>query len=135
MKWYLRALKNYAKFEGRARRTEYWMFLLINLVISFVLSIFGYLIQDGSGQVGFFSIIYTLYGIAVLIPGIAVTVRRLHDVGKKGWWIFIVLVPLIGWVLMLVFLFTDSQPGDNQYGPNPKGVPESGTKSSFTLWV
>lgn len=143
MQWYLSVLKKYATFEGRARRSEYWTFSLINLVISLVLSFLGYLSQDGSGKVGFFGIISTLYGIAVLIPGLAVTVRRLHDVGKNGWWIFIVFVPFIGWILMLTFLLTDSEPGDNQYGPNPKGVPTGGDISisrpgkspSFTIWV
>ena len=143
MEWYLKVLKNYATFEGRARRTEYWMFSLINYGIFLVLSFIGYMSQDGSGQVGFFGIISLMYGTAVLIPGIAVTVRRLHDIGRSGLWYFIFLVPLIGWVWMLVLLFTDSQPGDNQYGPNPKGIPVggkkgepgSGTKSSFTIWV
>jgi uncharacterized membrane protein YhaH (DUF805 family) len=143
MQLYLSVLKKYATFQGRARRSEYWTFSLINLAISLVLSILGYLTQGGSGEVGFFGIISTLYGLAVLIPGLAVTVRRLHDVGKNGWWIFIVLVPLIGWILLLVFLITDSDPGDNQYGPNPKGIPAGGervisrpgTSSSFTIWV
>jgi len=140
---YLKVLKNYATFEGRARRTEYWMFSLINFGISLITSFFVYMSQDSTGLAGFFSIISTLYGIAILIPGLAVTVRRLHDIGKSGWWWFIGLVPLIGWAWMLLLLFTDSQPGDNQYGPNPKGVPVggkkrepgSGTKRSFTLWV
>ncbi|TFH42664.1 MAG: DUF805 domain-containing protein [ANME-2 cluster archaeon] len=122
MKWYLSVLIKYATFKGRARRTEFWMFSLINFAISFILSILGYLSIDGSGQYRFFSIIYLLYGIAVLVPGIAVTVRRFHDIGKNGWWIFIVLVPIIGWILMLTFLFSNSEPGDNQYGSNPKSA-------------
>ena len=123
MGWYLKVLKNYATFKGRARRTEYWMFSLINFGISLITSFFMYMTQDSTDLAGIFSIIFTLYGIAILIPGMAVTVRRLHDVGKSGWWCLIVFVPLIGWVWMLVLFFTDSQPGANQYGPNTKEVP------------
>lgn len=122
MQWYIKVLKNYAKFEGRARRTEFWMFSLINFGISTISSFIWYMSQNGSGTANFLGLIFTLYGLAVIIPGIAVTVRRLHDIGKSGWWFFIVLVPFIGWVWMLWLLFTDSQPGNNQYGPNPKGV-------------
>jgi uncharacterized membrane protein YhaH (DUF805 family) len=116
MNWYLDVLKNkYATFDGRARRKEYWMFFLVNLIISLVLGfiegIFG-----GPGLLGL------LYSLAVLIPSIAVTVRRLHDTGRSGWWILIGLIPVIGWIVLLVFMLMDSQPGSNQYGPNPKGA-------------
>jgi uncharacterized membrane protein YhaH (DUF805 family) len=108
-------LKKYAVFSGRARRKEYWMFVLINLIITFVL----YLIE---GLVGGPGILGGLYSLAVLIPAIAVGVRRLHDTNRSGWWLLIGLIPLIGTIVLLVFLVQDSQPGENQYGPNPKAA-------------
>lgn len=143
MEWYLEVLKKYATFKGRARRTEFWTFTLINCVISFALSFLRFMIQDGLREFGFINIIASLFALSILIPAIAVTVRRLHDTGKSGWWYFIFLVPIIGWFLLLVFLVTDSEPGENQYGPNPKGVtaaakqsePASGRTSTFTIWV
>ncbi len=113
MNWYLKVLKKYAVFSGRARRTEYWMFLLFNFIIAFVLG-FVEGLAGGPGIVGM------LYGLAVLIPGIAVAVRRLHDTDRSGWWLFINLIPLIGAIVILVFMVQDSTPGENQYGPNPK---------------
>ena len=115
MNWYLEVLKKYAVFEGRARRTEYWMFFLFNLIISFVI---GFV----EGMFGSPGILYLIYALAVLIPGIAVSVRRLHDIGKSGWWILIGLVPLVGPIILLVFAVMDSQPGDNEFGPNPKAA-------------
>lgn len=113
MDWYLKVLRQYADFEGRARRTEYWMFALFNIIIAFVLGFVEGLV-GGPGILGF------LYGLAVLLPGIAVSVRRLHDTGKSGWLLLIAFIPLIGAIVLLVFMVMDSQPGDNQYGPNPK---------------
>ncbi len=113
MNWYLEVLKKYAVFEGRSRRKEYWMFFLFNFIISFVL---GFV----EGLVGGPGILYLIYALAVFIPGLAVTVRRLHDIGKSGWWILIGIVPLIGAIVLLIFAVMDSQPGDNEYGPNPK---------------
>ena len=120
MHWYLDVLKKYAVFNERARRKEYWMFFLFNIIICFVLGfVEGLLgIAAGSGT-GVLSILYVL---AVLIPGIAVSVRRLHDTNRSGWWLLIGLVPLIGSIVLLVFMVQDSQPGENQYGPNPKAV-------------
>ena len=115
MNWYLAALKNYAGFSGRARRREFWSFVLFNVIFSIAALILDYVI----GTVVLF---YIIYALAVLIPGLAVTVRRLHDVGKSGWMIFIDLIPLIGPIWLLVLLFTDSIPGENQYGPNPKEI-------------
>jgi len=111
MDWYLDVLKKYAVFEGRARRKEYWMFFLFNIIIAVVLGII-----DGILGIGVLSAIYML---AVLVPGIAVTVRRLHDTGRSGWWILIGLVPIVGLVL-LVFMFLDGTPGPNKYGPSPQ---------------
>ena len=113
MNWYLEVLKKYAVFSGRARRKEYWMFLLFNIIIGLVLGVLEGL-AGGPGVLG------SIYGLAVLIPGIAVSARRLHDTDRSGWWLLIGLIPLIGAIVLLVFMVQDSQPGENQYGPNPK---------------
>ena len=122
MSWYLEALKKYAVFSGRSRRREYWYFVLFNIIVSIVLgAIDGLLLGtlDSGMGVGLLSGIYSL---AVLIPTLAVTVRRLHDIDRSGWWILIGLVPLIGVIVLLVFALLDGTPGDNRYGPNPKGA-------------
>ena len=122
MNWYLEALKKYAVFSGRARRKEYWYFVLFHLIIIIVLGAIDdatqSFISPGMG-IGLLSGIYTL---AVLIPGIAVLVRRLHDTGRSGWWILIHFIPLIGAIVLLVFAIQDSKPGKNQHGANPKGA-------------
>lgn len=118
MNWYLKVLKNYAVFQGRARRTEFWMFVLINFVVAFVLTlvdmVLGTMTSSGYGMLG------TLYGLAVLVPSIAVSVRRLHDTNRSGWWYLLIFVPLIGTIALLVFFVQDSQPENNRFGPNPK---------------
>ena len=119
MSWYLEVLKKYAVFDGRARRKEYWMFFLINIVVSVVLIAIDKLIGTFSHQAGF-GLLQGLYSLALLIPSIAVTVRRLHDTGRTGWWILIGLVPVVGGIILLIFMVLDSEPGTNQYGPNPK---------------
>ncbi len=115
MNWYLAVLKNYAGFNGRAGRSEYWMFFLINLVIAVVLYVIGTLIHS--------QIIYYLYSLAVLIPGLAVAFRRLHDTGKSAWWILIALIPFIGGIWLIVLLAAQGVQGNNQYGPDPKSLP------------
>ena len=121
MQWYLAVLKNYAGFSGRARRQEFWMFVLVNFVISIVLSIIDLAIgtRTNSG-VGLLS---TIYSLAVLIPSIAVAFRRLHDTDRSGWWILIGLVPCVGFIILIVFYAMEGNRGDNQYGPDPKLVP------------
>jgi len=119
LSWYLEALNKYAVFSRRARRKEFWMFFFINLLISVVLIAIDSLIGTFSPQTGF-GLLQGLYSLAVLIPSIAVTVRRLHDTGRTGWWILIGLIPIIGGIVLLIFMVLDSQPGVNQYGPNPK---------------
>jgi uncharacterized membrane protein YhaH (DUF805 family) len=121
MKWYITALKKYAVFSGRARRREYWMFLIFNTIFATVATVLDSVLGTDIEELGY-GIIYVLYALAVLLPGLAVTVRRLHDVGKSGWWIFINLVPVIGFFWFLGLLLTDSQPGINKYGPNPKAI-------------
>ena len=113
MDQYIATLKRYADFSGRSRRKEYWMFVLINFIIAIVLAV----IESIIGTQG---IIGMLFSLLILVPGIAVTVRRLHDTGRSGWWILIALVPLVGGIVLLVFCAMDSEPGDNEYGPNPK---------------
>ena len=120
MNWYITALKKYTVFSGRARRKEYWMFVLFNVIFSFIAVGLDFLlsqIMGWDGGVGIFSILYSL---AITLPSLAVAVRRLHDIGKSGWWFFITLVPLVGSIWYLILLVTDSQPGENEYGPNPK---------------
>jgi uncharacterized membrane protein YhaH (DUF805 family) len=121
MNWYFQVLKKYAVFGGRARRKEYWYFVLFNILISIVLAIIDRVAGtlSASGGIG---LLGGLYMLAVLIPGLAVSVRRLHDTNRSGWWFLIVLVPLIGAIVLLVFFVQDSQPSENQYGPNPKAV-------------
>ena len=106
----------YATFSGRARRSEYWYFILLNLIVGVVFAILSTFL----GNIG--TILACLYELAVLIPSLAVIWRRLHDIGKSGGWAFISFVPLAGVIILLVFLCRDSQPGENQYGPNPKGA-------------
>ncbi len=121
MKWYLAVIKKYAEFKGRASRQEFWMFFLFNLIFALVAVVLDNVFGTDFQDIGY-GIFYTLYMLAVLLPTLAVEIRRLHDIGKSGWWIFISLVPLAGSIWLIVLLATDGQPGENQYGPNPKEV-------------
>jgi uncharacterized membrane protein YhaH (DUF805 family) len=119
MNWYLKVLKQYADFSGRARRKEYWMFALFNAIFAIVSMILDNAL--GLTIAGLpYGAFYLLYVLAVLIPGLAVAVRRLHDVGKSGWMLLIGLIPIIGGIWLLVLMVTDSNTGDNEYGANPK---------------
>jgi uncharacterized membrane protein YhaH (DUF805 family) len=118
MNWYVEVLKKYAVFEGRARRSEYWFFFLFNFLISLGISIVVGVLSSAAGvDLSFLSFVYAL---AVLIPSIAVAVRRLHDTDRSGWWILISLIPCVGTIILLVFLVQDSTPGPNRFGANPK---------------
>ncbi|OYW39782.1 MAG: hypothetical protein B7Z35_03200 [Hydrogenophilales bacterium 12-61-10] len=119
MNWYLGVLKQYAVFKGRARRKEYWFFILFNLIASLVLTGVDFMTGSLDAELGM-GLLSGLYSLAVLIPSLAVTVRRLHDTGRTGWWLLIGLIPLIGAIVLLVFMLLDSQPGDNEYGAHPK---------------
>jgi uncharacterized membrane protein YhaH (DUF805 family) len=121
MNWYLQVLKKYAVFSGRARRKEYWMFTLFNIIFAAVAALLDNLLGTAIEGMGY-GIIYILYVLAVLIPGIAVSVRRLHDIGKSGWMLLLYLIPLVGAIWILVYLVTDSNPGENEFGPNPKEI-------------
>ncbi len=131
---YTSMFKKYAQFNGRSRRSEYWFAYLMNYIVCFVLAFIMYipLIKDiiaygeptaaSLGTIGVFAILLTLYGFAYIIPGLAIVVRRLHDTGKSGWYALFSLIPWIGSIILIIFLAMDSQPGPNQYGPNPKGM-------------
>lgn len=121
MNWYLKVLKQYADFNGRARRKEYWMFVLFNLIFSVIAMILDNVFGIAMEGIGY-GPLYGIYLLAIILPSLAVAVRRLHDIGKSGWMILITLIPLIGGIWLLVLLATDSNPGDNQYGPNPKEI-------------
>ena len=126
MEWYLKVLKNYAVFQGRARRKEYWMYTLFNVLVLIVLSILDRVLGLASETYGI-GPLYVLYALAVLIPGLAVGVRRLHDIDKSGWWMLIALIPLIGGIVLLVFSVLEGTSGSNRFGPDPKagegGIP------------
>jgi uncharacterized membrane protein YhaH (DUF805 family) len=118
MNWYATVLKKYAVFSGRARRKEYWMFVLFNLIIAlvivFVLGFFGALTGSGSGLSGLVSVYY----LAILIPTIAVAVRRMHDTDHSGWW---ALFPIVN----LIFALIEGTQGDNRFGPDPKAAAQA----------
>jgi uncharacterized membrane protein YhaH (DUF805 family) len=122
MNWYLTVLKKYAVFSGRARRKEYWMFFLFNVIFTILATVLDNLLGTAIEDLGY-GFFYIVYALAVLVPSLAVAVRRLHDIGKSGWWLLVSFVPLIGGIWLLVLLATDSQPGENEYGPNPKENP------------
>ena len=119
MEWYLKVLRQFTDFEGRARRKEYWMYTLVNaifLLIAITLdNVLGLANEDY-----FIGPIYMVYALAVILPGLAVSVRRLHDVGKSGWMILISFIPIIGGIWLLILFVTDGQVGENEYGLNPK---------------
>lgn len=121
MNWYLKVLKQYADFSGRARRKEYWMFFLFNMIFAFLAAIIDNVVGTASPELGY-GIFYGIYALAMFIPGLAVGVRRLHDVGKSGWMLLIAFIPLIGAIWLLVLLLTDSQEGTNNWGENPKEI-------------
>ena len=121
MNWYLKCWKQYVDFSGRARRKEYWIFSLINCIIIFFLYILQ-IVSIESTLWPIFPIVFFLYAAAVLLPWLAVSIRRLHDIGKSGWWYLIYLIPIIGAIWLTVLMCLDSEPGENQWGENPKEI-------------
>lgn len=120
IEWYKKVVfENYANFKGRARRSEYWYFLLANFIVSVIAAII-----DNVAGLNFaplpYGWLYFANALLVIIPGLAVAVRRLHDVGKSGWFFFIILIPLIGSIWLLVLFCTEGTQGTNEYGPDPK---------------
>lgn len=114
MNWYVKCWQQYADFSGRARRSEYWYFVLFNFLVEVVIGAIEYMLG--------ISFLTPLYGLAVFVPSLAVCVRRMHDVGKSGWYVLICLIPIIGWIWSLILYCRDSQSGMNEWGPNPKEI-------------
>ncbi len=121
MNWFLVALKKYATFSGRAQRAEYWYFFLFYILTFIGLSFIDGITGTFSEEAGI-GLLSGLYSLAILIPSLAVGVRRLHDTGRSGWWLLVGIIPLIGAIVLLIFFVQDSVPGDNLYGSNPKAT-------------
>jgi len=121
--WYLKVLNQYSDFKSRARRKEYWMFALFNFIISMLIvgvdNALGFSFNY-TGNVSGTGVFNLLYNLLILIPSLAVAVRRLHDIGKSGWMLLIGLIPLVGVIWLLILLLRDSEARENKYGPNPK---------------
>ena len=136
MSWYTKVLKQYVDFSGRARRTEYWMFTLFNVIILVVLGFvdnalgFGsFTGSSGGGSLAFsanLGLLGALYSLAVLLPSLAVAVRRLHDTNRSGWWLLIGLIPFLGGIVLLVFMVLEGTRGPNAHGPDPKMAAQQG---------
>ncbi len=117
MNYYSICLSKFADFSGRARRREYWTFALVNCLIAMLLLILGLAFGEDSPAS---NIMVTIFYLIMLVPNLSVSVRRLHDIGKSGWYMFLSLIPLIGGLILLIWSLMDSEPGENQYGKNPK---------------
>jgi uncharacterized membrane protein YhaH (DUF805 family) len=113
--------RKYADFHGRARRSEYWFFILFTAIVGTVAGTLDAILGLRSGTYGGTGPIQGLLQLALLIPTLAVGARRLHDTGRSGWWLLIGLIPIVGWIILIVFFVQESQQA-NQYGPNPKGL-------------
>lgn len=131
---YKSMFKKYAQFNGRSRRSEYWLASVMNMIIvmAFYFIMFIPMMIDitnngepsglTAGIMGIFGLLIFAYAMAILVPSLAMSVRRLHDTGRSGWFLLLNLIPYIGGIIIFVFSVLDSQPGANQYGPNPKGL-------------
>lgn len=121
MKYFNNVIKKYATFSGRARRKEYWMFALVSAIISLVLgfidNLAGLQIAAGNTAIPVLTLLFELF---ILVPSLAVTARRLHDIGKSGWWILISLIPIIGEIVLFIFTVIKGNAGANKYGEDPK---------------
>ena len=115
MNWFIKVLKQYADFNGRARRKEYWMFTLFSSLISYAIQGIYY-----TTEMEPFNYLNMAFSIAILIPSLAVSVRRLHDVNKSGWFLLLYLLPIVGWIWLLILLCKNGEEGPNQYGSDPK---------------
>ncbi len=123
MKYYFKAFNNFSNFNGRARRKDYWMYLLFNLIFGLVAIILDNVFGLAFESIGY-GVIYLLYSLITFIPSLSVTVRRLHDKSKSGWYILLAIIPIIGGIVLLFILAADGDPGENEYGMNPKELPE-----------
>ena len=136
--WYLQVLKKYIVFSGRARRNEFWMFQIFNTLTFIIFPIISTIFPIIIGwDLDLILIVYGLsmglYGLGTLIPSLAVSIRRLHDTGRSGWWLLIGLMPLVGWILTLIWYLSDSEVGENKYGPNPKLMEGDPTKDVHSI--
>ncbi|WP_429011526.1 DUF805 domain-containing protein [Aeromonas veronii] len=120
MKWYISVLKQYAVFSGRARRTEYWMFVLCNVIVMLLLGMVDKLIGGDN------ELISSIYSLAVLLPSLAVAARRLHDTDRSAWWLLLGLIPIIGTLVLIYFMVCNGQQGPNRFGDDPKAGPSQG---------
>ena len=119
MNWYLGVLKKYAVFQGRARRREYWFFQLFNFLAVFVLAIVD-VFSGNYNDLFRIGLLSGLYLLAVLLPCIAVSVRRLHDTDRSGWWVLLACIPVLGAIVLIIFFLLDGTPGSNRFGESPK---------------
>ena len=118
--------KHYADFHGRASRSEYWYYVLYYFLLSLVvalldISVVNPMLGTTPEQAAQGGLLQMIYGLALFLPSLAIGVRRLHDIGRSGWWLLLSFIPIIGFLVLLYWFVQDSEPGDNQYGPNPKG--------------
>ncbi|MCC0090486.1 DUF805 domain-containing protein [Aeromonas veronii] len=120
MNWYISVLKQYAVFSGRARRTEYWMFVLCNVIVMLLLGMVDKLIGGDK------ELISSIYSLAVLLPSLAVAARRLHDTDRSAWWLLLGLIPIIGTLVLIYFMVCNGQQGPNRFGDDPKVAPSQG---------
>ena len=120
MNWYISVLKQYAVFSGRARRTEYWMFVLCNIIVMLLLGMVDKLIGGDN------ELISSIYSLAVLLPSLAVAARRLHDTDRSAWWLLLGLIPIIGTLVLIYFMVCNGQQGPNRFGDDPKAAPSQG---------
>ena len=120
MNWYLKVLKQYVDFKGRARRKEYWMFFLFNFIAAFTLALLGGMIAGALDAPELAMIPYFMYALGIIVPSIAAVVRRLHDQNKSGWYLLVYFIPFVGFIWLLVLLCTEGDAGPNEYGPDPK---------------
>lgn len=112
MNWYIEVLKKYVVFSGRARRTEYWMFMLFSIIATIILNVLD-------AMLGLAPLLAFIYGLAVLLPSLAVGVRRLHDTNRSGWWMLLALIPLLN-IVLLVFMCFEGEQRENRFGADPK---------------
>ncbi len=132
MEWFIKVLRNYAVFDGRARRKEFWMFVLFNIIIGIVISIIDNILGTTYKVDSFLGantikigILNSIYSLGLLIPSIAVSIRRLHDLGKSGWYYLLVFIPLIGSIWLIILFATQGNSGENAFGPDPKEDPQA----------
>ena len=129
MEWMLLPYRRYFEFTGRSRRREYWMFTLLYVLVSVAISVLlgttqtfraGFFVSTQLVTSGPGDVVQDVFGLVSFIPGLAVTVRRLHDIDRSGWWFLLVFVPVLGWFTLLIFYCLDGTAGSNRFGPDPK---------------